>query len=124
MALVGMAYGSRARRSSFSTAPLGRLSTSCNSASLLIMRPKPPERGISGKRRTTSLSNSRKDLADARTRVEALTGRVDTLDDERDAHKAAIRALTAYTRQLKRMLRAAGITPPEPPGGCNEHTLP
>jgi hypothetical protein len=36
----------------------------------------------------------------------------------------AIHSLTAYTRQLMRMLRAAGITPPEPPGGFNEHTLP
>lgn len=66
----------------------------------------------------------RKDLADSRARVEALSGRVDALERERDAHKAAIRALTAYTRQLMRMLRTAGITPPDPPDGFNEHTLP
>jgi (+)-trans-carveol dehydrogenase len=28
------------------------------------------------------------------------------------------------TRQLMRMLRTAGITPPDPPDGFNEHTLP
>lgn len=77
----------------------------------------------------------RKEIADERSRreadrteyeakLDAVQVRVKTLERERDQHRGAINALTRYARELVKLLRVHGISPPEPPPEFAERTWP